>query len=191
VSLEISNLDLTILSLGVAIIGAVFGIAAWLSIRQPDDFELNVGSEPFGDVNQVNDTSVPARFFHIEVSNLNKRRVARNCYAYMLSLKEGDDGPELVTQTFELKWRGFPIHPNASVLPSSSRKFDAFWIWKTQPERLLVSAFVDSSQLVPNARGTKTYGATYLVIADNIQSKQRKFEIHLDNDLAKVTIRAL
>ena len=101
-----------------------------------------------------------------------------------------DSEKELVVQSFELKWRGYQL-PNASILPRQYRKFDAFWIYKTQPDVLLVTAFVDSTALIPNARGTRTYRATYKVISENFRSKEATFELHLDRDLSEVAITAI
>jgi hypothetical protein len=186
----ITDLDLTIIGLIFGVIGVVgtyFGIAAWLDQRPPDKLTLELIDGSYGDVDLVNNAATPARFFHIAVRNGDKKRIVRNCYAYLLSLKAADSGKELVSQSFELKWRGY-TSPNVSILPSQYRKFDAFWVFKAHPEVFLVNAFLDSSALFPNARGTRTYRATYKVIAENFKPKEATFDLHLDGDLQKVVI---
>lgn len=188
VVIEVSNLDLTFLGLILGAIGTYFGVVTWLDARPPDKLSLDLIDGTYGDVDIVNNLAAPARFFHIAVTNSHKHRIARNCYAFLLSLKATDSDEELITQTFELKWRGFPFHPNAAILPRRYRKFDVFWIFKAHPDIFLVSAFIDSNAIAPRATGTRTYRATVLVISDNFRSKSKVFELHLDANLSKVSI---
>jgi hypothetical protein len=188
-TVETFDLAITVVGLVLGVIGTYFGVAAWLDQRPPDRLSLELIAGTYGDVDLVNNQPTPARFFHIAVTNGEEERIARNCYTYLLSLKDKDSGQELVRQSFELKWRGYPL-PNASILPGHHRKFDAFWVFKARPEVLIPSAFLDSNALLPNARGTRTYLSTYVVISENFKSKAATFELHLDTDLSKVGIRS-
>ncbi len=191
--LTVTDLDLTIIGLlfgVVGVIGTYFGITAWLDQRPSDKLSLELTDGTYGDVDEVNNVPSPARFFHVAVRNADKKRIARNCNAYLLSLRHADSEEELVAQTFELKWRGYPIHPNVSILPMHYRKFDAFWVYKANSDGLLVNAFLDSSDLIPKVKAGGTYRATYMVIAENFKPKQATFELHLDRDLSKAGIRS-
>ncbi len=184
-----TDLELSLLGLGLTLVFGYFAVDAWLLSQTPDRLRVAVASPASGDVDVLNGQVRPGRVFYLAVRNLDRRRVARDCYAYLLSLRwEGSDR-ELVRQTTELKWRGFPIHPNAAVLPRSQRIFDAFWVAKAEPDRLLLNAFLDSGELVPDVKGSGRLRAVYLIIAENFKASRRSFLIRLDPELQSVSIR--
>ncbi|MCI4327292.1 MAG: hypothetical protein L3K16_06635 [Thermoplasmata archaeon] len=187
-----SDLTLTLVGIAIAFSALAFGVLAWLGLLYvPDKLRLELLERPFGDVDIVNLRPTPARFFHIAVRNTDERRVARNCYAYLQSLKDADNGEELVKQTAELQWRGYPGHANVSILPNSFRQFDAFWVFKSDPERFIPNAILSSTELLPTAKKTGDLLATYVVICDNYKSRTVRARIDLDKDLAKVGLHLL
>jgi hypothetical protein len=182
------------LSLGVAVagllIGLVFGLSAWLNQRPSNELSLRISKPLYGDAAVLNLPGPPvARFFHVTVKNSDKERDAQNCCVYLTSLKQKGIRKELLTQPLPLKWRGVPTFPSQSVPAGSERKFDAFMVLHTQPDHLLLNAFVDSSQLVPNIIATGDFVATYRVTAEGFATNERKFTLHLDANLADATIR--
>ncbi len=184
------------LSLGIAIFGVVvglvfglFALAAWLNQRPSGRLELALADPSFGDAAVLNAQGAPARFFHLSVRNRDDKRIARNCYAYLVSLKQAGTNNELLVQGLPLKWRGVPTFPYESIPSNSERRFDAFWILIGQPDRLLLNAFVDSSQLVPNVAGPVDLIAVYRVISENFTPREGTFVIHLDSKLNAVCIR--
>ena len=178
---------IALFGLVIAVAGTILAVIGIIMQRSPDQLEMSLIDGSFGDVDNVNNQSLPARFFHIAVRNNHTKRVARNCYAYLISLKEIGTDTEHIVQSFELKWRAYQL-PSATILPNTYRKFDAFWIIKAKPQQLIVSAFVDSNSIIPYVNKTVDLRAIFWVVSENFKTVKRTFIIHLDLDIKKVSI---
>ena len=183
----VTDFELTVLGIAIAVVGAILAIIGILIQRPPDKLELGLVDETFGDVDRVNNQDLPSRFFHIAVRNGHKKRIARNCYAFLMSLKNVRSGEEYVKQSSELKWREYQ-EPFASILPKTYRKFDSFWVMKNQPDFLILNAFLDSTQLIPRIKGEIELIAEYWVVSENFKTAKGTFSIRLNNDLGKVSL---
>jgi hypothetical protein len=184
-----AGFSLVIAGVVIAFAALVFGVLAWLGRTYlPAALSLDLVDPPYGHSDEVNGKSLPSRFYHIAVSNSDKSRVARNCVAYVLSLKDIRTHKEHVLKTMELKWEGYR-EPSATILPRSHREFDAFWIHEAVPDRLLLNAFIDSSKFLPKISGQVDILATFVVVCDNFRTATRKFLIHLDPDVQEVSMR--
>jgi hypothetical protein len=183
----VTDFELTVIGIVIGVIGTILAIIGILIQLPPDKLELCLIDGTFGDVDLVNSQHVPSRFFHVAVKNNHKKMIARNCYVYLISLRNSQTGEEYVKQSSELKWRGYQI-PFADILPKTYRKFDAFWVVKNKPDTLILNAFLDSTQLIPRIQGQISLIAEYWVVSENFKTVKGSFQINLDKDLNKVSI---
>jgi len=113
-------------------------------------WHLDVMPTQFSDANRIQQipgqqpASFPARFFHIDVYNRHRSKIATNCYAYLEKARNVQTCKEIAFKTVEYKWAGY-ILPNAIILPKQTRRLDAFWVAHTAPTKLYFNAFVDST----------------------------------------------
>ena len=180
-------LETTIIGIIISVIAVILAIIGILMQLPLDKLKLDIIDGTFGDVDLVYDKPLPSRFFHIAVKNDHKKKIARNCYAYLISLRNSQTGEEYVKQSSELKWRGYHI-PFADILPQTYRKFDGFWVIKNKPDILILNAFLDSTQLIPRIQGQISLVAEYWVVSENFKTVKGSFRINLDKDLKKVAI---
>jgi len=108
----------------------------------------------------------PARFFHLTVRNLNSRKLAFSCTAYLQRATATSNGLPMPLRTVELKWAGY-THPNATILPSSCRDLDACFVFLDQPDTLQFASFSDSSYYLPPMRGPGQFELEYTVVSEN------------------------
>ncbi|QRF74592.1 hypothetical protein Thermo_00075 [Thermoplasmatales archaeon] len=182
-----AGIELTVINLAIGVFATILAIIGILIQRPPDKLELDLIDGAFEDVDRIDNQDSPSRFFHVAVRNNHKRRIARNCYAFLISLKNDATGEEYIKQSSELKWRGYN-EPFASILPQTYRKFDGFWVMKKQPDFLMLSAFLDSTRLIPRIKGQISLIAEYLVVSENFKTTKGTFVIKLDKDLDKISI---
>lgn len=182
-----TEFELTVIGIAIGVIGTVLAIVGILIQRLPDKLELDLIDGTFGDVDSVDNQNLPSRFFHVAVRNNHKRRIARNCYAFLMSLKNAKTGDEYVKQSSELKWRGYQ-EPFVSILPQTYRKFDSFWVMKSQPDFLIMNTFLDSTQFIPLIKGQLALIAEYWVVSETFKTSKGTFVISLDKDLDKVSL---
>lgn len=183
----VTDFELTVLGIAMAVVGTILAIIGILIQRPPDKLELDLVDGTFGDVDRVYNQNLPSRFFHIAVRNSHKKRIARNCYAFLMSLKNARSGEEYVKQSSELKWRAYQ-EPFASILPNTYRKFDSFWVTKNQPDFLNLNAFLDSTQFIPRIKGELELIAEYWVVSENFKTAKKTFAIRLNSNLDKVSL---
>lgn len=130
----------------------------------------------------VNQTGKRARFFHITVRNLNPYKHAQNCYGFLEKVCDLSTGKSLTVRSIELKWAGYVL-PYATILPSSYRNIDGFYVFHDSPNIARFNVFTDSTWVISDIKGPGDYELTYLVVADNFESVRSTFRIHLDNTL--------
>jgi hypothetical protein len=128
-----------------------------------------------------------ARFFYVTVMNLNPYRHARNCFAFLESVYDLWAEKTTPVQLIEFKWSGY-ILPNATILPSSQRAFDSFFVFHDNPETPYFSLFSDSEYFIPRIKGPGDYLLTYMVISDNFSTVRETFRMHLDNKLENIQL---
>ncbi|MCP8317080.1 MAG: hypothetical protein H3Z52_03660 [archaeon] len=130
-------------------------------------------------------TGRDARYFHIEVRNLHRRKLASNCYAYLESIKDLSTGRQTTLETIELKWKGYVL-PNATILPSSSRYFDAFFIFHNSPTKPHFNLFTDFTGYIPQINGPGDFEFNYAIVSENFRTARAKFRLHLGERLENV-----
>ena len=183
----VTYFELTVIGMVIAVVGTILAIIGILIQRPPNKLELDLIDGTFGDVDRVNNQDLPSRFFHVAVRNNHKRSIARNCYAFLMSLKNAQTGEEYVKQSSELKWRGYQ-EPFVGILPQAYRKFDSFCVMKSQPDFLILNPFLDSTQFIPLIQGQISLIAEYWVVSENFKTTKGTFVINLNRDLSKVSL---
>lgn len=112
-----------------AIIGTIGFLLTIYSKYSPDKIDLLLDKpeqKNFSDA-AIPDMQQQARFFHITVKNKHNKKTAKNCKAYLVSLKVVGNEKELLKSELPLKWEGYSINiPYIDISPNKSKKFDAF-----------------------------------------------------------------
>lgn len=126
-----------------------------------------------------------ARFFHITVRNLNPHKHARNCYAFLETGRDLSTEGSLLVESVEFKWAGYVL-PNATILPSSYRNIDGFFVFHDSPNIPRFNVFSDSTRFIPQIEGPGDYELTYVVISDNFDLVRSTFIVHLGNALDEI-----
>lgn len=125
-----------------------------------------------------------ARFFHIKVRNLNKRKPALNCLAYLKSIRNIHTTEEKFFETVELKWKGVNF-PNVIILPDSYRYLDGFFVFHDVPNIAYpnLSPFVDFTGYFYQIIGPGDFELVYAVLSENFRPAVAKFRLHLGTRL--------
>ncbi|MGO9644797.1 MAG: hypothetical protein ACLPY5_08635 [Candidatus Bathyarchaeia archaeon] len=132
------------------------------------------------------------KYFHVRVKNLNPRKMATNCYAYLERVRRITENADIPIETIEFKWSGYTL-PNAVVGAGSSRSFDAFYVLIDDPGQLCFRAIVfsDATSFIPTIPGTGDFHLTYLVISENFPPARRTFKVHVSERLQDLRFEAL
>lgn len=127
---------------------------------------------------------VPTRFFHITVRNLNPRKMATNCYAYLEKVEQLTDTgrTDIRMKTIEFKWEGYTL-PNAVIAAGHERSFDAFFVYEDNPSQVQFNVFCDSGAVIPRLPSSEDFLLTYGVISENFAHATQTFQLHLSNNV--------
>jgi hypothetical protein len=129
------------------------------------------------------------RYFHIDVHNRHRRKIAMNCCAYLEKAISLDSRNEISFKMFELKWEGYLL-PGAHILAGKTRSFDAFCIECDVPAKLEFYGSYDASYFLPRIEGSGRYELTYSVVADNFPAARKSFYLTLSSSLNATTLAA-
>lgn len=127
------------------------------------------------------------RFFHLKVQNLNIRKIALNCTAYLKSIIKLPENESLPLRPIELKWTGYTL-PTVSITPRSYRDLDAFFVKSDDPSTLRFSCFSDSPYYMKPVSGPGKYQLNYVVISENFPEVRIAVEATIGNSIADVTL---
>jgi hypothetical protein len=122
------------------------------------------------------------RFFHIDVRNRHRDKIATNCYVYLAKAINLNTSEEIPLKTVEFKWAGYVL-PNAHILPKQARRFDAFWIAHDRPTQLQFNVYSDATDYIPHIEGEGRYELSYVVVADNFPASRGSFILSLNKSL--------
>lgn len=149
--------------------------------REPQEFSEVSAIFPDG-------SSHPTRFFHINVHNCHREKLATNCNVY---LERAIKRPNTIIplKTIEFKWAGVQF-PSVGIAARTLRSFDAFHILRAHPTRLRFNVFTDASDYYPRfLEETGEYELSYLVTAENFPPARGSFILVLNNVLDKTTFQ--
>lgn len=130
------------------------------------------------------------RFFHIEVRNLHHKKTATNCYVYLeKATKLAQSSTAIPFGSVESKWAGYVL-PNAHILPSSARRFDALFIAHRRPTEVRFPTFTDSSEFgCPPLLGAGEYELCYAVVSDNFPIARVSLKLTVSDRLDGTTLK--
>ena len=131
-----------------------------------------------------------ARWYHIKVRNLHQQEIARNCTAYLESVKNTSTGGEKSYERVEFKWKGVNTL-GVSIPPESFRYLDAFHVYYDSYDSKYIvhlginSSVVDFSHYHQLYRITEpnTYELTYIVFSENFPPKRSTLGLHIGHKL--------
>ena len=156
--------------------------AAW---RRDWKNYLNILREP-KEYDDVATLPVPgyrfARFYHLNVQNLNIYKIALNCYAYVELIKDLQKDIAIPFRTMELKWAGYTL-PNAAIIHKSERGLDAIKVFHENPKEILFSTFSDSGYYMQPINGPGEFELDYLIISENFPPARIKTKLTIGSSL--------
>jgi hypothetical protein len=117
------------------------------------------------------------RFFHLKVINPHITTSARNCAAYLLSVRNKEDKKTKLLELAELKWTGYHF-PNVLIPSQNYRKLDAFWVNHSNPDIINMNLLADYTGFYPVIKGPNTYILEYMIVSDNFPTI--KYRMNLD-----------
>ncbi|MGO9271518.1 MAG: hypothetical protein ACLQOO_14865 [Terriglobia bacterium] len=121
-------------------------------------------------------------FFHIRVRNRHIRATARNCYAYLRSVKDTATGQITPFEAAELRWAGY-YFPNAIIPPGEcTRRFDAVWFDSSGPQYPRFNIYSDWPRCLPGLQGPGSWELEYEVISDNVPGSTIKLPLDVCAD---------
>jgi len=127
------------------------------------------------------------RYYHIEVFNAHKDKMARNCVAYIEKIKNLVNGNTRILELVELKWKGV-TNVGVSIAPRQSRYIDAFHINLSNQSlaHLGINPFVVDWQGYFNdyqISGSGDYEIDYVVFSENFSPARATFRLHIDSQI--------
>lgn len=128
-----------------------------------------------------------ARWYHIKVRNLHQKEIARNCIAYLESVKDTSTGDVKTFELVEFKWKGVNSL-SVSIPPELFRYLDAFHVYYDSKNvvHLGINSFVvDWSYYDPlyTIKGPNTYELTYIVFSENFPPVRATFGLQIGHKL--------
>ena len=126
-----------------------------------------------------------SHWYHLRVTNLNKRKSARNCIAYIEKITHIEGRVSYKPEQIELKWKGL-ISQSISIAPDLERKLDAFWYaFSDGIIRLGINSFIVDNNVIPlqyQLSSAGTYEIDYVVFSDNYSPSRMRLRIHKNED---------
>jgi hypothetical protein len=150
--------------------------------------EITRPKSEFQDMNRIGIPSPQlARYFHLTVNNLNIRKIALNCTAYLELMKKLPENVSSTPATTELKWAGY-TKPTVAIMPQSQRDLDAFYVLHSAPNILYFSCFSDSSHYMMPVLGYGRYLLDYVVISENFSPARIRVEVNIGNSIDDISL---
>lgn len=148
----------------------------------------------FDEIDRVALVDLPSRWFHIIVKNLNTRKVARNCIAYVERIRHIERGITRVPDQIELKWAVLTSQ-SISIAPNTERKLDAFWYAVSDGViRLGINSFLVDNNQTPRQYIlgiTGTYEIDYIVYSDNYSPSRLRLRINKTENIDQYTFEQI
>jgi hypothetical protein len=163
--------------------------AGWLS-NWKNALSIERDPRQFDDALTSGGKGLLARFFQLNVKNLNPYKLALNCTAYIESIRTFPSSHQLPLRTVELKWGGY-ILPNATIMRSSFRQLDACFVFHNEPYIIHFSSFSDSSYFMPPIKGPGQFELDFTVVSDNFPAAHATVLATVGNSIedAKIEIQ--
>lgn len=149
-------------------------------------------SGEFEHVDYVGGQPAPARFYHIGVENLHRRKIAHDCTVYLEKIENLSSGEVTTPELVEFKWKGVTTS-RVSIPPKGFRYFDAFHIYETMPKTvgLGINPFIiDFSGYYESytLQDPHDLRLTYVVFSENFPPVRETFQLHMGDRLDNVEL---
>lgn len=122
-----------------------------------------------------------AKHYDLKVCNSHKNKDAINCFGYIDSIYDLDKNNELKTRLVEIKWEG-TIIPNINIFHQNSRKLDAFYYFKHDPNTIFFSSFSDSASNLAPISLAKNLRIKFSVISENFYTTSKEVFLKFENN---------
>ncbi|HZD83893.1 MAG TPA: hypothetical protein VE076_13555, partial [Nitrososphaeraceae archaeon] len=127
------------------------------------------------------------RWYHINVKNLHRQKIALDCLAYLESSKNILTGIEKIFPPVEFKWQALNV-PRIIIPPSYTRGFDAFFVSHETPHIVnfgINRHLVDYSGLyeVYKLEGPGTFELNFVVFSINFAPIRQSFLLDIGSRL--------
>lgn len=130
-----------------------------------------------------------ADWYHLQVVNNHRSKYARNCAAYLLSIKNLETGAEIPSGNFELFWAGTGLLER-HILPKRPEEIDAFFIIRGQDTIRFHHRPSTSSQYRMPFLQKGSYLLTYIVVSENFEQVIRTFKLDFAGDFTGISFHA-
>lgn len=151
-----------------------------------NELSLEIGTVQ-KDVAIVNQPGQPrSDWYLLRVGNRHISKHARNCVAYVLSIKNLATGQEIAPGNIELVWAGTGLYER-HILPKREAEVGAFFIVQGEDKIRFQHRPSTSTLYTMPTLGRGRYELTYLVISENFEPVQESFRLDFDGDFTQVT----
>lgn len=130
-------------------------------------------------VGVTNNRQLESVWYHLQVQNHHKHKIARNCFAFLDSLTVLSTGEVRRPKTVELHWAGCDL-PGVTILPQSSRELDAFFADEENSSILRTISYSTSSNFIPAQLYKGSYLMTFRVVSENLGQVVGGFRVVFD-----------
>ncbi|MEI6243300.1 MAG: hypothetical protein WCP39_07880 [Chlamydiota bacterium] len=130
------------------------------------------------------------KYYHIQIRNSHKDKLARNCIAYVERITDLKTGVIRQPEFIELKWKGVST-VGVSIPPRNLRCLDALHINYSNPSVAMLginkficdfSGYISAYQIA----GPGDYRIDYIVFSDNLPKARKSFLLHLGSKMDDV-----
>jgi hypothetical protein len=131
-----------------------------------------------------------ARFFHLDVVNGERDKIAVGCMGYIDSIKDVNRDEDLEFRASELKWAGSVV-PAVPVFPHDARMLDACVVAFEEPRTVYFTSHSDSGVFMSPIVGIQVLDIGYVVASQNMPLTRTVLRVSLGNtiDDARVASR--
>lgn len=153
----------------------------------------------YRDISDYEDSDAPnvrfGRYYHIKVFNKHKDKIARNCFAYIESIKDLTTGKVKVLELVELKWKGV-IRETVSIVPKAFRCLDALHINLSNPTVACLglnlhiidwTGYKNAYQI----NGIGDYEIDYVIFSEDFSPCRAKFRLHIASQIPNTTLQRI
>jgi hypothetical protein len=119
-----------------------------------------------------------ARFFHLDVVNQERDKIAVGCMGYIDSIRDVKQNKDLGFRAAELKWAGSVV-PAVPVFPRSARMLDACVLAFDEPRTVYFTSHSDSGVFMSPIADAEMLDIGYVVVSENMHLARATLRISL------------
>lgn len=125
----------------------------------------------------------PTTWYHIKVNNNHDKKIASNCVAYLLLIRNLDSNVETIPELVEFKWKGV-ITQSVTIPPGQFRYLDAFSIIHDSQNIVYLSfnrLLTDTNVFLPSYTlcGPSNYQLEFVIYSTEFQPIRKQFNLRI------------